>query len=99
MILQLVPNSQGIFEVTKNGVNLDFMVQKKNRESGQIIRENIKGFLSEVPCYAGRVNFSSDQGTYMGDMILVGYQSQLGSQVDNWFINDHKWFEKYLLDR
>jgi hypothetical protein len=35
----------------------------------------------------------------MGEIILVGYQSQLGSHVDDWFKNDTKWFEKYLLDR
>jgi hypothetical protein len=99
LILQLVPNSQGTFEVTKTGANIDLLVQKKGRGSERIVLENIKGHLSAVPCYAGRVSFSSEEGTYTGDMILVGYQSQLGSQVDDWFKNDHKWFEKYLLDR
>lgn len=99
MILRQVPNSRGTFDFSKTGVNLDLMVQKKNRRSGLIVLENIKGFLNEVPCYAGRVNFSSDEGAYMGDMILVGYQSQLGSQVDDWFKNDQKWFDKQPLDR
>ena len=99
MILQLAPHSQGIFEVVENGINVEFSVQKKHRENGEIDFEIIKGFLSETPCYAGRVNFSSKYGTYDGDLILVGYQSQLGSQVNDWFKNNQEWFDKYLLDR
>ncbi len=99
MVLQMAPNSQGTFEITDNGIELDFMAQKKNRRTGQINLENIKGSLSQVPCYAGRVTFSSNEGTYAGDMILVGYESQLGSHVNDWFKNEQKWYDKYLLDR
>ena len=99
MILQLAPHSQGSFEVVENGINIDLTVQKKHRETGEIAFENIKGFLREVPCYAGQVNFSSNHGVYDGDLILVGYQSQLGAQVNDWFKNDKEWFDKYLLDR
>ncbi len=100
MVLQLVPNTTGTFEIVNGGIELEIIVQKKNRRTGQIDNDTIKGFLTEVPCYAGRVTYSGD-GVYEGDMILVGYESQLGFNVNDWFRNENEqeWFDHYLLDR
>lgn len=99
MVLRLAPNSKSTFEFVEDGLDLDLSVQKKHRGTGVINLEHIKGRLNEVPCFAGRVTFSSNVGTYEGDIILVGYESQLGAHVKDWFNNEQEWFENYLMDK
>jgi len=89
--------TQGTFNITSKGIELDLTVNKKNRRTGDILHERIKGALQQRLCFAGRVIYSSEIGTFLGDMILVDYKSDFN--VDDWFSNKQDWFKQYIVDR
>jgi hypothetical protein len=89
----------GTFEVKDKGIDIDLTVDKKNRRTGMIDREIIKGTLNQTQCFAGHVEYSGSSGIWGGDMILVGYHSDVGFQVDDWITNSKDWFGKYLIDK
>lgn len=93
-VLELV---KGTFETKGNAIEIDMAVNKKNRRTGNIAQERIKGTLRQTTCFAGRIAYSGGSGTFFGDMILVGYRSDFN--VDDWFANEQDWFGKYLIDK
>jgi hypothetical protein len=99
-VLELAEGVENTFEITDSGIVINLMVDKKNRQTGEIVREALKGTLQQVQCFAGRITYSGELGTYYGDMILVDYRSDFAPLVDDKFIPGSKldWFQKYLID-
>ena len=99
-VFDLAPDTMGTFIINDDGsIEIDLTIEKKSRRTGLTSLETINGTLQQTLCYAGKVSYSGNEGSFMGDMILVNYISSLGVQVDDWFTSKQDWFETYLLDR
>lgn len=81
--------SAGTFKVENDQLIVDFVVDKRVRDSNELARQRISGRLSQKMCWAGEVTYEDyvAKKRHPGGMVLVNHQSLPDHNIKEWLQN------------